>query len=336
MTSLCNRCPPHILGVRASDVATAIGRGYGGETAQMEFVKNMITGCTDEILPSVRDSHVILEKWGDVLPSTCAKDDEKVPQKRPMPDSNDTLQQLAQQCIKQKLKPAIECQHSDEVTKREQRVLKDISAIAPSCDTGALRRHVAKERGTNGEKRALDRLETKCNIIVNERNRELKSHTFAFGVRVTGCIDGKTQDGTLVEAKERRYKLLGVPCYERIQCEVYLRLFDLHKCCLTERFNDQSQEHVFTRDDNLWSEISDGLREFKRLFKREGGGNCAWYHSDDDDESEEEEEEEDEYDFVYNEILGDMEDDGFGKYWTDGITVHADEFGHYYTTDDGR
>ena len=299
-----DRCPPHVIGVRASDVATAIGKGYGGGTAQMEFVKKLITGCTDEILPSVRDSHAILERWGGALPSTKGdnkkkKDDTgdiKVPQSSIVGEVEEDdideegqlqLQQLAQQCIKNSLKLAIECEHSDEVTQQEQCVLKDISAIAPSCDTGALRRHVAKERGICGEKRALDALEAKCNIVVNERNRELKSHTFAFGVRVTGCIDGKTQDGTLVEAKERRYKLLGVPYYERIQCEVYLRLFDLHKCCLTERFNDQSKEYVFTRDDRLWSEITEGLREFKRLFKRESGGNCPWYRSEDDENEEE-------------------------------------------------
>tara|TARA_B110000977_G_scaffold198363_1_gene283070 strand:- start:268 stop:1149 length:882 start_codon:yes stop_codon:yes gene_type:complete len=284
MTVLQDRCPPHIIAVRASDVATAIGRGYGGETAQMELVKKLITGCIDEILPSVRDSHAILERWGGALPSTKEKKcDINVHQSSIVSGSTEDkedaqdeesqlkLRQLAQKCIKKSLKLAIECKHSDEVTQQEQRVLKDVLTVAPSCDTGALRRHVAKERGICGEKRALDALEAKCNIVVNERNRELKSHTFAFGVRVTGCIDGKTHDGTLVEAKERRYKLLGVPYYERIQCEVYLRLFDMHKCCLTERFNDQSKEYVFMRDDRLWSEITEGLREFKELFKRESG-----------------------------------------------------------------
>lgn len=89
-------------------------------------------------------------------------------------------------------------------------------------------------------------------------------------VRLVGFIDGKVKDGTLVEIKNRQNRLFGrVADYEAIQCQVYMKLTDVHKCTLIEQFQNSTNTFQLEFDETRWNtEIFPALVKFaKRLVE---------------------------------------------------------------------
>lgn len=82
-------------------------------------------------------------------------------------------------------------------------------------------------------------------------------------VRIGGRIDGM-DDTALVEAKVRRYKLMGIRDYEKVQLELYLRMTGLRSAILVESCEGKQAEHRYVADPQLWSLIQEGLCRFHR------------------------------------------------------------------------
>lgn len=86
-------------------------------------------------------------------------------------------------------------------------------------------------------------------------------------IKIGGRIDGKLKDGTIVESKHRSYKLFQmVPKYERVQCEVYMRLCNVDKCLHIQHFAGESDETELFKDDELWGEVLERLVYFITLL----------------------------------------------------------------------
>ena len=128
---------------------------------------------------------------------------------------------------------------------------------------------VNTERGKQGEAAILNRYEVENNTKVTERNSKM------YYIRVGEFIIGGRIDGfdrpnrLLVEVKKRRNKFLGMPKYEKVQCEIYMRMLGLSECVHVEEYNEIQKETAYCRNEKIWREIDDGLDNFYELYKEE-------------------------------------------------------------------
>lgn len=142
-----------------------------------------------------------------------------------------------------------------------------INKIDNESIKNALNSDITMRKGVNNEKKDLDRLQKKENIIIGERNSKLGSLVInisnKYEIKITGRTDGYCESkNCIIETKHRKNKLFGrVPTYEKVQCEVYMRMFNCDKCYHTETFSDESNETLLEKDDNFWKEITRNLRK---------------------------------------------------------------------------
>lgn len=78
-----------------------------------------------------------------------------------------------------------------------------------------------------------------------------------FGpVKLVGYIDGRRDDGGIVEIKNRQNRLFGrVPEYESIQMQVYMKLTGETKCTLIEQFGARSNSFTEEFDESQWDDF---------------------------------------------------------------------------------
>jgi hypothetical protein len=124
--------------------------------------------------------------------------------------------------------------------------------------------------GTACEKDILDTVEVVNTVKIVQRNTKIMYTSFEFGettIRVGGKIDGFIEDeDTLIEAKTRTRRLLGFPVYEKVQCELYMRMKKVTRCKLIESFDGESATHIYESDPELVSQITRGLELFVDLY----------------------------------------------------------------------
>jgi hypothetical protein len=129
----------------------------------------------------------------------------------------------------------------------------------------AVVRETALAHGIHAEASDLDKTEAACGLVVGARNTQLLSITIEGPTRVlvVGRVDGRLEDGTVVETKRRARRLfLSVPQYERVQVEVYMRMCGVHTAMHVETFGDQRLQSMLSRDDALWADVCARLRAF--------------------------------------------------------------------------
>ena len=130
-----------------------------------------------------------------------------------------------------------------------------------------LNSEIRMRKGVLNETKDLDRLQKKENIQIIERNSILGSLIIIiskkYEIKITGRADGyNAERKCLIESKHRKNRLFGhVPEYERVQCEVYMRMFDCDKCYHTETYMENSNETLLEKDDILWKKITRSLRK---------------------------------------------------------------------------
>ena len=122
-------------------------------------------------------------------------------------------------------------------------------------------------RGTLKEESNLNSMETECGQSVRDRNTQLFRHALdtVAGRRVilVGRIDGRREDGHIVEVKERRNRLFHcIPLYEKVQLCAYMVLTGTHHAILRERFDSQCKDHAFDFDSTLWDTCLTQLKLF--------------------------------------------------------------------------
>lgn len=92
-------------------------------------------------------------------------------------------------------------------------------------------------------------------------------------IRLIGYIDGRVEDGVIVEIKNRQKRLFGkVPEYERIQVQVYLKLTGARECKFIEQYKESTKEYTITFDEDVWKNIHQGVLSFaKELYDYQNG-----------------------------------------------------------------
>jgi len=119
------------------------------------------------------------------------------------------------------------------------------------------------QRGILNEEHIVNDTEEHIGKKIKARNSKLYYITCG-NIKIGGRIDGFIEDTrSLVEVKRRRNRFLGVPKYELIQCEVYMRMLNVNNCLHVEEYNGISQNVILSSSDNIWEEIIQGLESYE-------------------------------------------------------------------------
>jgi hypothetical protein len=123
---------------------------------------------------------------------------------------------------------------------------------------------VLTERGKKTENESLRRLERKLDVKINDRNNRFYRRTICCDkisgqfVKFTlgGKVDGITEDGRLVEVKNRQYKLFSdIPMYEKVQIHAYMFLTGMVNCIYVQSFKGEDVQHTVEFDQEFWDDI---------------------------------------------------------------------------------
>lgn len=126
---------------------------------------------------------------------------------------------------------------------------------------------VSKIWGMQQERKLAERYEKKYEVKVFD-SQESRKKEILPGVWVIGAIDGKCEDH-LIEFKNRKYKLFDrVKDYERCQCEVYMRLWEM-PLKLVECYQGEINVLDVQPDDYFWEfTVIEGLKRFMMLYNK--------------------------------------------------------------------
>ena len=173
---------------------------------------------------------------------------------------------------KQVVETALQAAVVEADPKQSQEEQKKVVDALPSTFVNGERKvntFVNTERGKQGEATILNRYEAENNTTVKDRN----SRMFYINVgefNIGGRIDGFDRPNRrLVEVKKRRNNFLGMPKYEKVQCEIYMRMLGLSECVHVEEYNENQKETIYCRNEKLWGEIDSGLENFYAHYEEE-------------------------------------------------------------------
>ncbi len=130
---------------------------------------------------------------------------------------------------------------------------------------------VYTERGKNAEEASLDHVETQMKQKIRQRNLKYYKKYIPYDVGdrcllLGGRVDGITEDGQLVEMKNRQRRLFPtVPVYETIQVHAYMYLTDIKECRLIQTYKDANATTLVEFDEQFWADI---VRRLLVLGKR--------------------------------------------------------------------
>lgn len=163
---------------------------------------------------------------------------------------------------------------------KQPRVLDGVSAPVAAV----IQQQTNVKCGLKNEGPALDQFEREFDQPVVQRNNTLHkmkiAHISPYDFFVAGRVDGLLADGTPVETKDRQNRMFpGIPLYEKVQMEVYMRLLGRRQCQHIQRFAGSIDATMYQTDDRLMLDIRTQLqavcRDFIQLDKDWLGGGRA-------------------------------------------------------------
>ena len=158
--------------------------------------------------------------------------------------------------------------------------IMDTHSIVPSYLPASISKHaashVACNVGTSCESDDVERIAKRKDTPVRHRNVQTRyARVYAssnVAIDIAGRVDGISKDDAgdyLVESKHRTKRMLGVPAYERIQVELYMRMWGMVRCLHVETCRDDQSDTWIETDDALLASIEARLREVvsERILK---------------------------------------------------------------------
>jgi len=138
---------------------------------------------------------------------------------------------------------------------------------------------IYKERGTILEDKSIANYSRLLSKTVAERNTKFYKKRIQFyyqnedgtmdrlQVVIGGKIDGVTNDGELVEVKNRQWKIFDkIPIHEMIQIHIYMYLLDKTSCQIIQCFENEMKIDNISFSDELWEDIIMRLKIFAKNF----------------------------------------------------------------------
>jgi len=182
----------------------------------------------------------------------------------------DTKKEIVIKKVEEKLKEA----SKDSITEKESKdnTKKIIKQLGLKGDTKkAVESDVSMTRGKNLEQKDINKIQETKGTNISKRNDNFYTLELELGEYdntpykciIIGKIDGfEEETSRLIESKHRRSRLFKyVPVYEKIQCEIYMRMIDVDECLHCENYNEQLIETLLKKDETLWDTINSGLKD---------------------------------------------------------------------------
>lgn len=130
---------------------------------------------------------------------------------------------------------------------------------------------VHTERGKLHENDSLQRLEKILNVSISNRNDKFYKQIIEYKnsegeikkYAIGGKVDGITEDGYLVEVKNRQYKLFNdIPVYEKVQIHAYMYLTGFTECKFVQSYKNQDISTTEIFDCDFWEMIKERCAKF--------------------------------------------------------------------------
>lgn len=154
----------------------------------------------------------------------------------------------------------------DDLGSRIDDLIKDVGGDnqVSAADLTSL---VYTERGKNAEESSLDRVQDSWKKQITQRNTKYYKKQLSYGgeryLLLGGRVDGITDDGELVEVKNRQRRIFSsVPIYEKVQVHAYMYLTDIKECKLVQSFKGSDVITKITFDDQFWNDVRNRLTIF--------------------------------------------------------------------------
>ena len=186
--------------------------------------------------------------------------------------SKDEKKEVILKTMQEKMAPVTSEKLKDEESKKRTSQLSKELGLAKKIKE-AVEGDVRMRRGNLLEKKELNKMQSRRGTNIVNRNSCFYTTTIELGeyesinytAVVTGKIDGYEEEtGKLIESKHRRSRLFNeVPIYEKVQCEIYMRMIGVNECVHCENYNEKSNETVIQKDELFWNQI---LENLKTLF----------------------------------------------------------------------
>lgn len=115
--------------------------------------------------------------------------------------------------------------------------------------------------GTRKETNAGATYEEVTGLTLKKDNKRIMMEVMP-GINLVGKTDGVASDGTLVEIKNRTKRFFNmVPEYENVQVQTYLRMLNIDKAHLVERYDNTIKVHDVPANEPFMDEVLRVLRE---------------------------------------------------------------------------
>jgi hypothetical protein len=160
---------------------------------------------------------------------------------------------------------------SESLPDKMERLVKEVPGDAQVVSD--ISSYVRTERGKCQEGPSLDRYQASVGKI-SQRNGQYYKKTIPFGTEATdvlqlgGRVDGITEDGKLVEMKNRQYRMFSfIPTYEKVQVHAYMFLTGILECHLVQSYKGKEVSSVVPFEESFWDDIVKLLRNFAKGMK---------------------------------------------------------------------
>lgn len=170
---------------------------------------------------------------------------------------------INQSVIQKNLQEAVDEKSVSGSKEAEQKVLEKLEL--PQMKELATR-HVNTNRGINEEESILNTHEKNTGTQITQRNAAFYTLIVNDDIKIVGAIDGYSKEEGLVEVKNRRNRFLGMPEYEMVQCEVYMKMLKIENCVHIERFNGNDRATNYGHDPGLWEKVKYGLEQYREMY----------------------------------------------------------------------
>ena len=215
----------------------------------------------DNVIPDllVDDMNLMVDKLvvTELLPSKddLYKDEIPIPE---LPVVNIDADIVVQDVINNELNINIEIS-KDDISELETYSEKDIDKFIGDIAN--------KTYGRQQESCAIMKYESTHNTKI-KHNNDKPYYINRDNYCICGKIDGITEDGVLIEIKNRESKLY-YELYERekIQLMIYMKMLGVNVCKLVERCNGEQNEIIVEYDDKYFNNILDQLNSVADIIK---------------------------------------------------------------------
>lgn len=243
--------------VRGSDVSAACG-------------KNPYQKVNDSLMSKIHKYN------NGIYEDICKTNNERLDKKiQKYSKNNGNIKELLKDNTKLTIEEKKIIEEKSSILRGRNEELKDLSSYV-SKKNEEIVKEITKD-GTIDIKEVEEEIKTKKINIRNNNNKIFKLY-LGNGILIKSKIDGvkyvNNEPIELVETKRRRNRLFNeIPIYEQVQLETYLRSIEFEykevnitKATHIENYQNDSNEIIYEKNDDLWNEICTGLDEFLKKY----------------------------------------------------------------------